>query len=522
MRKIQLLIGLAIVFISNLNAQTISLTSGTYSQDFNTLGNTGTSTLTPAGWLLSESGTNANTTYTAGTGSANTGETYSFGPASNTDRAFGGLRSGSLIPLIGSGYINNSGGTITSLTISYTGEMWRAGVLNRNAADRLDFQLSTNATSINDAAATWTDYNNLDFNSPNILAAAGALDGNNATNRTAISFTITGLSIPGGASFYIRWSDFDITSSDDGLGIDDFSLSFAGTPALSVSAIAGTNASEPATNGTFNINLSGGVAPAGGVTVTYTLAGSAIQNTDYSDPQAGSITIAAGNTSATVTLNVIDDPNVEGQENIQITLTGATSPVIIGTASATINLNDNDFPPNPYISLATSYNQDFNTLANTGTSSTLPIGWLLNETGSSANTTYTAGTGSSNAGDSYSFGAASNTDRAFGGLQSGSVFPTIGAQIQNNSGAAITKLKISYTGEEWRLGTADRTDKLSFEYSTDATSLTSGTWTPVTNLDFITPVTTTIGTKDGNAAQSFNTKRLSISYPLDGLQCIRC
>lgn len=514
MRKFYFFIGLLLLSINSLTAQTISLTSGTYTQDFNTLLNTGTTnTLSINGWLMTETGGGArdNEQYAGDNGGSNTGDTYSYGTTSSTDRAIGGLRSGTLIPVFGAAFTNNSGSAITSLTIGFTGEQWRAGVLNRNAADRLDFQLSTDATSL--ATGTWNDYNNLDFNSPNILATAGALDGNSASNRTAVSFVITGLSIPNGATFYIRWNDFDITSSDDGLSIDDFSLSFVGTPSFSVSAAAGVNAAEPATNGTFAINLSGGTAPAGGITVTYSLTGSAILNTDYSDPQNGSVTITQGNTSATVTLNVSDDPDVEGPETIQITILTATSPVTIGTAAATINLNDNDFPPNPYISLVNSYSQDFNTLANSGTSSTLPTGWLLNETGSNANTTYTAGTGSSNSGDSYSFGAASNTERAFGTVQSGSLIAAIGAQIQNNSGNTITKLKISYTGEEWRLGTVDRTDKLSFEYSLNATSLTTGTWTAVTNLDFITPNTTPAGAKDGNAAGN----KTSLVYTLRNL-----
>ena len=53
------------------------------------------------------------------------------------------------------------------------------------------------------------------------------------------------------------------------------------------------------------------------------------------------------------------------------------------------------------------YGQNFDdTLASAGTSSALPVGWALAETGTNANATYTAGTGSSNAGDTYSFGAA--------------------------------------------------------------------------------------------------------------------
>ncbi|MBK8142003.1 MAG: hypothetical protein IPK57_14205 [Chitinophagaceae bacterium] len=70
--------------------------------------------------------------------------------------------------------------------------------------------------------------------------------------------------------------------------------------------------------------------------------------------------------------------------------------------------------------------QDFNTLANTGSSSSLPTGWYFAETGSSSNTTYTAGTGSGNTGDTYSFCATSSSERALGGLRSGALVPTIG------------------------------------------------------------------------------------------------
>ena len=72
-----------------------------YSQDFNTLASSGTSNLLPSGWEFAESGTNANGTYTAGTGSSNAGDTYSFGPAASAERALGGLQSGSLIPTLG-------------------------------------------------------------------------------------------------------------------------------------------------------------------------------------------------------------------------------------------------------------------------------------------------------------------------------------------------------------------------------------------------------------------------------------
>jgi len=43
--------------------------------------------------------------------------------------------------------------------------------------------------------------------------------------------------------------------------------------------------------------------------------------------------------------------------------------------------------------LDTAYIETFDGLASTGTASTLPTGWDLSESGSNANTTYTAGTG---------------------------------------------------------------------------------------------------------------------------------
>ncbi|MBK8087065.1 MAG: lamin tail domain-containing protein [Chitinophagaceae bacterium] len=115
--------------------------------------------------------------------------------------------------------------------------------------------------------------------------------------------------------------------------------------APSVSIAAGLDAAEPATNGTFTINLSS-PAPAGGLTVTYTLNGSATLNTDYSDALNGSIVIPEGSLNGTITLSVSNDIFIEGTETIGITLSTVSNSFVIGSPnSATINLNDNDNPP---------------------------------------------------------------------------------------------------------------------------------------------------------------------------------
>jgi len=153
------------------------------------------------------------------------------------------------------------------------------------------------------------------------------------------------------------------------------------------------------------------------------------------------------------------------------------------------------------VSFTGSYNQDFNTLAISGTSDVLPTGWALYETGSNANTTYRAGTGSDNTGDTYSFGLSGNNERAFGGLQSSSLVPYIGANFVNNTGSTITSLNISYTGELWRCGATNRLDSIKFQLSTDATGLNNGNWAYYPSLYFITPSDTfSTGAKIGKTS----------------------
>jgi hypothetical protein len=180
----------------------------------------------PTGWAFTESAANANTLYTAGNGSGTAGDTYSFGTTSATDRAFGGLRSSNLVPTIGSLFTNNTGATITSLAVTYTGEQWRLGTSGR--ADKLDFQYSLDATNLTNG--TWANADGLDFISPNATGTPGALDGNAAANRVAYNSTITGIAIPNGANFLFRWVDNDASGADDGLGIDDFSMILGCTP----------------------------------------------------------------------------------------------------------------------------------------------------------------------------------------------------------------------------------------------------------------------------------------------------
>lgn len=204
----------------------VQLNGAFYTQNFNTLAASGSSNISsslPIGFGFSEAGSGNNVTYAAGDGSSSTGNTYSFGTGTNVDRAFGELGD-TVQTTCGACFVNNTGLVINSMSVSFTGEQWRLGAADGNT-DRLDFQFSTTATALN--TGTYTDVNSLDFSSPTIAGATGSKDGNAAANRTAkgpIAIIPTS-GIPQGATFFFRWLPLDVTGSEDGLAIDDFSLS---------------------------------------------------------------------------------------------------------------------------------------------------------------------------------------------------------------------------------------------------------------------------------------------------------
>ncbi|MCB0777792.1 MAG: T9SS type A sorting domain-containing protein [Chitinophagaceae bacterium] len=267
------IISVIFLFFSIIVTAQYSLTGPSYTQDFDAFGTSSYNGITGGslnnvnvllnGWYFIESGTNANFDITFGTGSNNAGDSYNFGLTADPDRTLGGLQSGSLNPTFGFWFTNNSGAPINALLIAYTGEQWRLGTTGR--VDQLDFQYSLNATTLNNG--TWTNFNPLDFTAPVTTGATGALNGNAAPNRTNVSSTITGLNIPVGATFFIRWTDFNATGADDGLGIDDFDLTIV--PSIPASSdyyrsVQTGDWSDPATweSSPDNINWTvAGVAP---------------------------------------------------------------------------------------------------------------------------------------------------------------------------------------------------------------------------------------------------------------------
>ena len=203
-----------------------------YTQNFNGLASSGTgnswannSTIT--GWSASGSfGGN----YAASDGSVitGTGDLYSFGTGSGSDRALGSaaisgtgntgtIRYGVL-------FQNTSGAPISRIHVSYTGEQWR--VVNQ-AAQSLTFEYKIAAASIGigDASFISTGATGLNFTGPKASLAPAALDGNAAANRTLItvSFPVT---LANNSYIFLRWTDNTSSAGNSHfLGIDDLFVS---------------------------------------------------------------------------------------------------------------------------------------------------------------------------------------------------------------------------------------------------------------------------------------------------------
>jgi predicted extracellular nuclease len=323
-------------------------------ENFDTLSNTAgstTNTTLPTGWYITEQGGGArdNEQYGVDTGGSGTGDIYSYGAAASTDRALGALRSGTLIPFYGAKFANNTGVTITSLDVSYIGEEWRLGTAART--DRIDFQISTNATDL--TTGTYTDVDTLDFTTPDTVTA-GAKNGNAAADRTAISATISSLSIPNGASFFIRWIDLDASGADDGLSVDDFSLTPQTgpvTPTLNINDVTQAETNAGTTTFTFTVSLTSPAA--GDVTFDIATADGTAQDgnpggedNDYVAKTETGRTITSGNTSAVFTVTVNGDTTPEPNETffVNVTnITGANAGDVLGLG--TINNDDVTITP---------------------------------------------------------------------------------------------------------------------------------------------------------------------------------
>ena len=170
-----------------------------------------------------------------------------------------------------------------------------------------------------------------------------------------------------------------------------------------------------------------------------------------------------------------------------------------------------------------TYSQNFDQLAGSGTANSWNdnqtlLGWYaeaLNGFGGD----YRASSGTSTAGDLYSFGT--DSDRSLGSLSSGTPGDlAYGLRLRNTSASRLGNIQITYTGEQWRNNNNvnAQTLEFSFQTGTDLTSpdvANSGSWTDLSTLSFTSPVTGDSATAlDGNAPGN----RLELTAVLSGVE----
>lgn len=216
----------------------VLLSGGTYSQNFdfpnleqNTNPNTNwVNNADIPGWYA-ETSFGVVTNYRVSSGGVNNGSVYSFGGSSSPDRALGAIPSGTYNGVTyGLRLQNDTGNTIDSFAVGYTGEQWRNGGPSASQLNTLAFAYRTDSLAITSPdwanAGIWTAVPALDFISPISSTTASGLDGNLAANRVVLGATISGLSLAPGQEIFFRWYDINDASNDHGLGVDDLTVAY--------------------------------------------------------------------------------------------------------------------------------------------------------------------------------------------------------------------------------------------------------------------------------------------------------
>jgi hypothetical protein len=212
------------------NAQVLLSGGLTYSQNFDSLDSTTTTTTVPwtdnvtlLGWYGSRAvGGPAYTSYRVSGGESTSGWIYSWGTngvGALSDRAFGSLSSGTPVTnAIGVRFQNNTANSIGDVTISFAGEWWRNGgnVSLTNNTFYFAYRVGAGLTDLTPG------------------------NGNAPGNRTLFnSILLTGVTLAPGQELVLRWYDINESGNDMGMGLDDMTVNFSIVPEPSVCALLG-------------------------------------------------------------------------------------------------------------------------------------------------------------------------------------------------------------------------------------------------------------------------------------------
>ncbi len=272
---------LSIILLSSLSfGQTpISLigVNVPYSEDFSGMGATETTFL--PGWTAINVANGSTLTMGVTNGSAGSGNIYNVGAVGSEERAFGTISDGTTIPALGAVFTNNTGNTVSKISIQTRMEQWRESG-NASVNETVAFSYSFNATSLNDG--TWTTVTALNLNEKLTNATSNnAVNGNLAANYSLLSNIITGLNWANGTNLWIKWTDVNDAGNNGLYAIDNFIISVSETLGVKQNAISGLNMyPNPVSKGTLYITSNSSEAKSVAV---YDVLGKQVLNTKTSN-----------------------------------------------------------------------------------------------------------------------------------------------------------------------------------------------------------------------------------------------
>ena len=378
------------------NNGSITALGSPLTENFNTLAtggtaNTWTDNVTIGGLFAQFGAVPANpTVYIGDAGANNTGGIHSYGTGTSTERALGSVGSNTTGDIFYAFKLtNNSGGTITSIDVSYTGEQWRNG--GNTSAQQLDFQYQVgNAGTITDAntpSTGWTDINALDFVSPVVGSTAAALDGNAAANRTAKSSTFS-VTVSPGQEVWLRFKDTNDAGNDHGLAVDDLSITAnGGGVSLSINDVSVTEGDSGTTTATFTVSVS--TTDHTGVTFDISTQddSATTADNDYVGKTLLNQTIPANSNSYSFDVTVNGDLAFEPDQQFFVNVTNVTGATALDSQGVGTIINDDCPPPAAEVKISqvyggggnasTTFTHDFIELFNPGPTTVNLAGWSV-------------------------------------------------------------------------------------------------------------------------------------------------
>ncbi len=288
-----------------------------------------------------------------------------FDSTGNDTLDLSGWSSNSIISLV-PGSFSSCNSMTNNISIAYTCDIENA--VGGSGADQITGNSLANQLDGGAGADVLNGGNGDDV----LIAGAGndKLDGGAGNDQVNFSGNFSSYTYSFNASLQSWTFNSAVTGNDQIKGVELFSFSdgiktasqLSGGTSTSVASISTTSASLSEGNSgstSFNFTISLDKASTTTQTVKWTAAGSgsaAASASDFTGALTGTTTFAAGQTSATVSVQVAGDTTVESDETFAVTLSAPSAGLTPGTtsASATIRNDDAAAPADDYAASTTT------------------------------------------------------------------------------------------------------------------------------------------------------------------------